>query len=112
MVNLLGLPNRGFGFSGRFCILNRVILTSGARKDLRKLPKHVFRKFEFWVKQVTIDGIRNVRKISGFHDEPLQGDRKGQRSIRLSKSYRAIYRVIEGKSIELIQVEEINKHEY
>jgi toxin HigB-1 len=92
--------------------LNRVVLTSSARKDLKKLPKHVFRKFEFWVKQVTIEGIRKVRKISGFHDESLKGDRKGQRSVRLSKSYRAIYRVIGDKSIELVQVEEINKHEY
>ena len=92
--------------------MNKVVLTSTARKDLKKVPRHIFRKFEFWVKQVTIEGIRNVRKISGFHDEPLKGDRKGQRSVRLSKSYRAIYRVIEGESIELIQVEEINNHEY
>ena len=64
------------------------------------------------MKQVTIAGIKNVRKIPGFHDEPLKGDRKGQRSIRLSKSYRAIYRVIKGRAIEIVQVEEINKHEY
>ena len=92
--------------------MNRVILTDRARKDLRKLPSHIFRKFEFWVKQVTIEGIQKVRKISGFHDEPLRGDRQGQRSIRLSRSYRAIYRVIAGGEIELIQVEEINRHEY
>jgi proteic killer suppression protein len=92
--------------------VNRVILTDGARKDLRKLPSHIFRKFEFWVKQVTIEGIQKVRKISGFHDEALRGDRQGQRSIRLTRSYRAIYRVIVGGEIELIQVEEINKDEY
>jgi toxin HigB-1 len=92
---------------------NRVVLTTTARKDLKNSPSHVLRKFEFWSKQVTIEGIRKVRKISAFHDEPLKGARKGQRSIRLSKSYRAIYRVLpEDNRIELIQVEEINKHEY
>ena len=92
--------------------MSQVVLTATARKDLKKLPSHILRKFEFWAKQVTIEGVRKVRKISGFHDEPLRGTRKGQRSIRLSKSYRAIYRVLQNNSIELIQVEEINKHEY
>lgn len=92
--------------------MNRVVLTESARKDLRKLPIHIFRKFEFWAKQVTVEGIQKVRRIPGFHDEPLRGARLGQRSIRLSRAYRAIYRVIADDKIELIQVEEINKHEY
>ncbi len=45
------------------------------------------------------------------HDEPLKGDRKGQRSIRLSRSYRAIYRVVKDHVV-FILVEEVNKHEY
>ena len=88
----------------------KVILSNQARKDLKRLPEHVFRKFEFWVKQVIIDGLASVRKIPGFHDEPLKGDRRGQRSIRLSKAYRAIYIEIE-EGLE-VWVEEINKHEY
>ena len=92
--------------------MNQVILTDKALKDLRNLPDHILRKFEFWVKQVTIEGITMVRKIPGFHDEPLKGQRHGHRSIRLSKSYRAIYRVLPSHQIELIQVEEITKHEY
>ena len=92
--------------------MNQVVLTSRTRKDLAKLPLHIFRNFEFWVKQVTIEGITKVRKIPGFHDEPLKGQRQGERSIRLSKAYRAIYIVISGQKIELIQVEEITKHEY
>ena len=90
----------------------RVVLTDSARKDLKKLPKHIFRKFEFWVKQITIDGIQKVRKIPGLHDEPLKGDRQGQRSVRLSRTYRAIYRMLRDNELELVQVEEINKHEY
>ena len=92
--------------------MNRVVLTDKARKDLRKIPVHILRKFEFWAKQVTIEGISKVRRIPGFHDEPLKGQRHGQRSIRLSPSYRAIYRVLPDQQVELIQVEEITKHEY
>ena len=92
--------------------MRRVVLTDNARKDLKKLPKHIFRKFEFWVKQITIDGIQKVRKIPGLHDEPLKGDRQGQRSVRLSRTYRAIYRMLRDNELELVQVEEINKHEY
>lgn len=90
----------------------QVVLTDNARKDLKKIPIHIFRKFEFWVKQVTIEGILQVRKIPGFHDEPLKGERKGQRSIRLSRSYRAVYRIVDDQKVELVQVEEIHKHEY
>ena len=92
--------------------MDRVVLTEHARKDLRKVPLNVRQKFEFWVKQVTMNGLAEVRKISGFHDEPLKGDRQGQRSIRLSRSYRAFYRVFKDGLIQLVSVEEINKHEY
>ena len=55
-------------------------------------------------------GIKEIRKISGYHDEPLQADRKDQRSIWLSKAYRAFY--IEHKNQIIIEVIEVNKHEY
>ena len=92
--------------------MDRVVLTENARKDLRKVPVNVRLKFEFWVNQVTINGLAEVRKILGFHDEPLRGDRQGQRSIRLSRSYRAFYRVFKDGIIQLVSVEEINKHDY
>ncbi len=38
-------------------------------------------------------GLSEVRKIPGYHDEPLKGKRKGQRSIRLNIAYRAIYAI-------------------
>jgi hypothetical protein len=44
-----------------------------------------------------------VRKVPGFHDEPLSGKRFGQRSLRLSKSYRAFYE-IEGTTARLVRV--------
>jgi len=47
---------------------------------------------------------------------PLQGDRTGQRSIRLSRSYRAFYvirdRPEKDQTVEFVSVEEVNKHDY
>ena len=62
--------------------------------------------------QVTDVGLREVRKIPGYHDEPLKGQRFGQRSIRLSKAYRAIYKIDRSGEIHFIEVIEVNKHEY
>jgi len=53
-----------------------------------------------------------VRKISGYHDEPLHGNRIGQRSIRLNKSYRAIYTELDSGEIHFIEIVEVNKHDY
>lgn len=33
-----------------------------------------------------MDGIQKVRKIPGLHDEPLKGERKGQRSMSNKKN--------------------------
>ena len=40
-----------------------------------------------------------------------KGKRKGQRSIRLNRAYRAFYVVSKGAA-EFVSVEEVNKHEY
>ena len=37
-----------------------------------------------WIEDVGHRGLSEVRKLPGYHDEPLHGVRKGQRSIRLS----------------------------
>lgn len=81
-------------------------------KSLKKLPRHIKVKLLAWAKDVEHYGLPDVRKVPGYHDEPLQGKRKGQRSIRLSKSYRAIYAISEDGIVTLVTVEEVNKHEY
>jgi proteic killer suppression protein len=88
-----------------------VELSDKAKKQLKKLPKHIVFKFYAWVEFLAEIGITEVRKTKGFHDEPLKGDRKGQRSVRLNKSYRAIYIEV-NNNIELVEVLEINNHEY
>ena len=63
-----------------------------------------------WVETVRRIGIRETRRLPGYHDEPLLGRRRGQRSIRLNRAYRAIYtETIEGLKRTVI---EVNKHEY
>ena len=87
-------------------------INKSAQKDLNKVPAYIREKLLLWVDAVERLGINNVRTIPGFHDEPLQGARKGQRSIRLNKAYRAIYIETEYKELIIISIIEVNKHEY
>ena len=61
-------------------------LTKNAQKDLAKMPGFIKDKLFLWIDAVERLGIHQVRKIPGFHDEPLKGNRKSQRSIRLNKA--------------------------
>jgi proteic killer suppression protein len=76
------------------------------------VPLPIALKLQAWVEAVGHDGLSKVRKIPGYHDEPLQGQRKGQRSIRLNITYRAIYTVNKENEIEFVEIQEVNKHEY
>jgi proteic killer suppression protein len=91
---------------------SKVWITKFAEKQLKKLPSHVLAAYRTWVRTVEIDGIRETRKLPGYHDEPLHGDCKGQRSTRLSRAYRAIYEETKSGNLILIGVQEVSKHEY
>jgi proteic killer suppression protein len=93
-------------------MISRVELSKLARKQLKKLPRHIIENLAAWVDDVENRGLEEVRKIPGYHDEPLHGDRRGQRSIRLSQAYRAIYIIRDDKDVEFISVEEVSKHGY
>ena len=92
--------------------IRSVILSERAKRDLRKVPTYIVKKLMYWVDSVSHEGLNEVRKISGFHDEPLKGDRKGQRSIRLNKAYRAIYQEDKNGVVHFVEIIEVNKHEY
>ena len=85
-----------------------VYLSSNAEKALDKIPDYIARKLQLWVDDVEERGLPEVRKVPGFHDEPLKGDLQGLRSIRLNKAYRAIYR----EDMCEIYILEVNKHDY
>jgi len=90
----------------------QIDLTKDAQDDLIKVPVYIKEKLLLWVDAVERVGLNNIRKIPGYHDEPLKGKRKGQRSIRLNKAYRAIYVENEQQEIVIISILEVNKHEY
>ena len=92
-------------------MIQRVEITRRAEKQLRKLPRHIVDNLAIWVAAVEFDGLEEVRRLPGYHDEPLKGDRAGQRSIRLSRSYRAIYE-IRKDTARFVSVEEVSKHDY
>ena len=81
-------------------------------KDLDRLPTFLVHKFRAWVVAVEREGMESVRKLKGFHDEPLRGQRNGQRSVRLNRAYRIIYIEREEGQIHIAEVIEVNKHEY
>ena len=88
-----------------------VDVSLSVKKNLHKVPLPIKKKLFTWVAAVEERGLNEVRKIPGYHDEPLKGDRQGQRSIRLNKQWRAIYRVI-NKKIEFVLIEEVTPHDY
>ncbi len=90
----------------------KVTLTKQAEHDLQKVPVYIAIKFQLWLELVEYGGLRTSRKIKSYHDEPLLGKRKKQRSIRLNKAYRAIYVEKTIREVELIEVQEVNKHDY
>jgi proteic killer suppression protein len=92
--------------------VTRVLWGKIVDKQLGRVPDIIARKFRIWVALVEESGIREMRKCKGFHDEPLKGQRQGQRSVRLNKAHRAIYVEHETGEVELIEVLEVNKHEY
>lgn len=93
-------------------MITEVQITKGALKNLRKTPRHLQEKFRAWLVAVSTAGVEEVRKQTGWHDEPLLGKRKGQRSIRLNKQWRAIYIIKNDGTIEFIEVTEVTPHEY
>ena len=89
-----------------------VLIRKSAEKNIRRLPDYIIASFKYWVSLVQLYGIYETKKISVYHDEPLKGKRAGERSIRLSRSYRAIYIISDSLEIEIVEVTEVNKHKY
>jgi proteic killer suppression protein len=94
-------------------VITRVVVTERAKKDLRKVPSRIADRLYLWAKSVAEIGLEEVRKVPGYHDEPLRGDRAGQRSIRLNRQWRAIYTLeSDAARIEFVRVDEVTPHKY
>lgn len=57
-------------------------------------------------------GLFQAQRFPGFRDHSLKGDRKGQRSVYLTKKWRTVYTVDSKKGLVLIIVEEVMPHDY
>ena len=79
-------------------------------KILSKLPEYIEEKVYSWAAFVEFKGLEEAQKRPGFHDEPLKGKRKGQRSVRLSRAYRVIYELSDMGTVKIIDVKEVSKH--
>ena len=93
-------------------MIYRVILSRRVVKALERLPQHVVDKLQTWARSVRLMGLEEVRRVPGYHDEALKGGRVGQRSVRLTLAYRAIYVVRPDGAAEVAVVEEVHKHDY
>lgn len=97
-------------------MINKVVITKGAERDIKKAPLQIARNLKTWVELVNTEGLDNVRRIPGYHDEPLRGKRRGQRSIRLNIAYRALYTIEKDESgddvVKFVSIFEVTKHEY
>lgn len=82
------------------------------QKQLFKLPDYIVEIFYDWARAVERDGMEDVRKLSGYHDEKLHGEMKGLRSVRISKAYRVFYYETRDGTIKVAQVTKVSKHDY
>ena len=78
-------------------------------KQLRKCPVAIQAKVSAWVLAVETAGLEVTRQRPSFHDELLQGQRKGQRSVRLNRQWRLIYEELTGT---LLEIQEVTPHDY
>ena len=94
-------------------MIREVRLSSPVMRDIARgrVPIQVATKLQIWIDDVKDRGLEEVRRTPGYHDEPLKGSRAGQRSIRLNKTWRAIYDVHHGVA-KFVQVEEVTPHKY
>ena len=90
-------------------MVRRVVLSRKAQRRSR-VPQYIADKLLAWVALVEVHGLEEARKAPGYHDEPLRGTRQGQRSIRLSQAYRAIYTLRREPSGDVAVIEEVSKH--
>lgn len=89
-----------------------VYLTKQAQKQFEKLPAYIRQALRTWANLINGYGIASMRRVPGYHDEPLRGQRSHQRSSRLSRGYRVIYREEPSGEIIVVMVLEVHKHDY
>jgi len=89
-----------------------VTITKHAQKNLKNIPRHILIQFDLWVEVIETEGFKAMQKIKGYNDHALIGNRRGQRSSYLSRSWRVIY-ILDDKTNSInVEVLEVNHHDY
>ena len=88
-----------------------ITLTKQAQKGFAKAPQQVQNKLLKWMRDVEAKGLAVVSVQPAYHDEPLTGQRLGQRSIRFNLQWRAIY-TLQSNDTLLITLLEVTPHDY
>ena len=88
-----------------------IFVTRIFEKQVKRLPSHIRNTIVVWMDVVRSQGLLTARRVRGYNDESLKGKRKGQRSIRLNRSYRLIYEE-NNEELTIITILEVHKHEY
>lgn len=91
--------------------MDRVDL-SKIEKQLKKVPHEIVIRLMRWIRTIEEFGMNEARKVKGYHDEPLKGLRRVQRSARLGRKWRVIYTQAKSGEINIIIVEEVTSHDY
>jgi addiction module RelE/StbE family toxin len=90
--------------------MRRVVEAVGVGRQLKRAPRHVQDKYEFWRSVAELDGPMGLRRLSGFKDHALKGEWQGARSSALSRQWRVIY-AVRGDDLTVC-VLEVNPHDY
>lgn len=85
---------------------------SKVEKQLHKVPQEIVFRLMRWVRTIEEFGLYEARKVKGYHDEPLKGLRRWQRSVRLGIKWRAIYTLSKTGEFNIVKVEEVTAHDY
>jgi proteic killer suppression protein len=89
-----------------------VVISRLAEKQLTGIPRRIQEALLMWARSVEEEGLSEVKKLPGYHDEPLKGRRFGQRSVRMSRSWRIIYKEEQQGHMNLLVVLEVVHHDY
>ncbi len=88
----------------------RVVEATGVERQLKRAPKNVQEKYEFWRNVAELDGPMGLRRLPGFRDHALKGEWRGARSSWLSRRWRVLY-AVRGDELTVF-VLEVNPHDY
>jgi addiction module RelE/StbE family toxin len=88
-----------------------VCLCKKVEKDLAKVPKNILILFDLWREIIETDGLAAMQGIKGYRDHSLKGQRQGQRSSSLNRSWRIIYALEKDTNLLMVFVLEVNHHD-